>query len=969
MKKISILLVILFGLFNSLFAAIQTVPTFESIGIYWPQNNSGQCRVYFRENSKVAWQQGLNLVYDSNDGEYRGSIVGLVSGKNYQVKLIAGTVTETTSVTTWAENFTVGSTTYLPTTSNSRLTISTSGSAGNYRLYTPASGNTAEINVAKQDDYCIYIDASYVIIRGLTLKAAAKHAIFIASDNLHDIIIEGCDISDWGSLDTVSGFARNYDSAVYSHKKISRVIIQNNKIHHPTYDANNWKEFNATANSYHPGGAQAVSFFNSTGNHVIRYNEIYSDFKHYFNDGLGGGDNFSNEGFPHQDSDIYGNIISHCWDDGIESEGGNINNRIWNNYFKYCYVQVAVATTSKGPIYVWNNVSSVSLIGNASDPDGGPGYGSESGSFLKNKLLGGKIYVFQNTTLQPTVAGLTYPVGITMGLGHGSVLLNGTSRNNILSSLKPWRTIMNIDSSDLLGNYDYDLLYGNTSNIGGFESNGILATLPIFNSNYNSATVDLASGNKGNFYLDQSSPGYQAGQWVSNFNTSITTIAPDMGAGQYASPALWFGNNAMTQCSVAAYYFNGSFTDITDFTNDGIAYGTTLNTDSEKSYLALDGNSYLACGSNLALTTSNFTIAFWAKRTDVSVDNNVFGKYQSYGNQIMANLTYNNKLDFQVRKNNLIIIQLKTTELPGIADSNWHHYAIVIDKDNFTTNSAIYVDGVKLNSYQNFSWNGDTGTIANSGELCLGTINTSSTNKFNGGIDDFVVFNYAMRDEHIQTLYNPLLMLHLPFIADSSIVSDNSKNGLDGVVNGTVTFPAGKLDDAIKFGSNGYLSIGSAPELNFNQNNFSLGFWCKRNDKDVTANIMGRYYNSSNYWRATISYHDKLEFIAMVGGVTQAQIKTGELPSLIDDNNWHYYTLSVDRTNANNCSWYVDGQSISSYQNRIAISGNVIDNSGDLFIGKIYANSSNMLDDAMDELKFFRRDLNASEILNLYKSY
>ena len=47
---------------------------------------------------------------------------------------------------------------------------------------------------------------------------------------------------------------------------------------------------------------------------------------------MGEGENFSSVGFPHADTDIYGNIIMNCWDDGIESEGGNRNVRIWGNY-------------------------------------------------------------------------------------------------------------------------------------------------------------------------------------------------------------------------------------------------------------------------------------------------------------------------------------------------------------------------------------------------------------------------------------------------------------------------------------------------------------------------------------------------------------------------------------------------------------------------------------------------------------
>lgn len=57
--------------------------------------------------------------------------------------------------------------------------------------------------------------------------------------------------------------------------------------------------------------------------HVIRYNDIWSDKEHYYNDIIGGGHNFCALGSPSRDSDIYANRLQHCWDDAIEAEGAN----------------------------------------------------------------------------------------------------------------------------------------------------------------------------------------------------------------------------------------------------------------------------------------------------------------------------------------------------------------------------------------------------------------------------------------------------------------------------------------------------------------------------------------------------------------------------------------------------------------------------------------------------------------------
>ena len=110
-----------------------------------------------------------------------------------------------------------------------------------------------------------------------------------------------------------------------SQDQLVRITIQRNKIHDPRYGANSWSDG-------HPAGAQAVAFSHCGGQLVIRHNDMYSTTGKYFNDIIGGEDNFTKVGFPNADSDIYGNKLSHAWDDAIEAEGANENVRIWGNY-------------------------------------------------------------------------------------------------------------------------------------------------------------------------------------------------------------------------------------------------------------------------------------------------------------------------------------------------------------------------------------------------------------------------------------------------------------------------------------------------------------------------------------------------------------------------------------------------------------------------------------------------------------
>src|SRR5436190_1261850 len=77
----------------------------------------------------------------------------------------------------WSEEFPVGESVKVDG-GDKPLAITQSGTAAAYRLY---DGRGATIDVRHLHDSCITIDASYVIVRGLTLKGAG------ASDNTKPI--------------------------------------------------------------------------------------------------------------------------------------------------------------------------------------------------------------------------------------------------------------------------------------------------------------------------------------------------------------------------------------------------------------------------------------------------------------------------------------------------------------------------------------------------------------------------------------------------------------------------------------------------------------------------------------------------------------------------------------------------------------------------------------------------------------
>ena len=526
---------------------VWAVPTFHCIGLYWNAERGAAdntCQVRYRKAGSQDWKDAMPLWFDGREfspvgrdgrgaekaakwehgGQYRGSIVNLEPGTEYEIELSLEKTKRKQSLKakTWSEDFPVAKKVAI-SDSGETLVIEQGGTAAGYVVYAPPEDRkTAVIDVKNGKEHCIEVLAPFVIIRGMTLKGAGVHGIRIFG-GCHDVVIEGCDISGWGRI-AEDRWGRNLDSAIYSRERdLTRVVIQRNRIHHPRGDSNNWKEYRPREGKrepYHPEGAQTVHFTDSEGNHVIRYNTVWSDEDHQYNDIFGAGANFSVRGFPNRDSDIYGNRLSHCWDDTIESEGANCNVRIWGNYSTDCYVAIATAGTSVGPLYVWRNIGGAMRVAT----------GQWGGGFLKTSDImgGGRIFVFHNTILQPLEKDEdgTVSTGARTGLGWGGPMVNITSRNNILDVTQ--RSFQS-RNDDPLADYDYDLYRGPLPSER-HEKHGLTGA-PIYAEGQPHA-------------LAENSPGHDAGVRIPNFNDDFRDAAPDMGAEEHGVKPLEFGADA-----------------------------------------------------------------------------------------------------------------------------------------------------------------------------------------------------------------------------------------------------------------------------------------------------------------------------------------------------------------------------------------------------------------------------------------
>jgi hypothetical protein len=461
-------------------------------------------------------------------------------GQSYDVQMGTGsTYAVQTSAQTWGEQFPIAKTITLPAgTVTQPLAITQGGAAGGYVLYqaNPA-GTTIDVQNAYPNN--VTISAPYVILRGVTLKGAQINGVELMQ-GAHDVVIEGNDISGWGRYGYTTGTAWNgfqgWDIGVdmdagirakCTDFSLERVVIQRNKIHDPRYGAQSW-------DWGHPAGPQGITFSFCGGNNVFRYNEITSsDYKHFFNDGIGGEDNFTQAGFPNYDSDIYGNLVRGAMDDGLEIEGGDKNVRVWGNYLDQTGSGIATTVAAWGPVYIFRNIYDRSRMKYITAPDLNDDRGPFFKSGTQDSTIGnGRRYVFHNTSLQ--AAGGSLGLGAGGGVqGTTQPLTNTVSRNNIFNIWKSNWLSVDQGSSGNGNDLDNDLYNGGINAGTGAEANGVKGT-PSYQSG-------SGVGMSGMYQLAPSSPGYGKGAPIPNFNDASSS--PDIGAHQSGTPAMKFGVN------------------------------------------------------------------------------------------------------------------------------------------------------------------------------------------------------------------------------------------------------------------------------------------------------------------------------------------------------------------------------------------------------------------------------------------
>ena len=522
----------------NVFASLHVVPTFHSAGIYWSPKTEitiKKALVFYKQEGTVNWNSGLDLhwlICENGTFEFRGSLVRLNSGTEYKILVKYNEITDSMVFKTWDENFKIKKEIKVNPQGTFKTTEAGNANEG-YVVYAPIDKFDPEIDGGGNAEVGIDVLHDWVIIRGFKIKNVKKYGIRLHPEQKY-AVIEKCEISKWGH-NTGQRFAKAKESnAIHlsgsENLKASHIVIQDNYIFQPSFDTNNWDEpSDIKKGGNHPNGNQAIWLENTGGNLVIRYNTIKGSIRNYYNDGMGEWRNFGPHGFPYRDSDIHNNYISHVWDNAIESEGGNMNVRIYENFTDSCYAHYGLSNITLGPLYVFNNVS---FVGHKFPGDCNEAVFLKIGNKLKfdkttNKSwpAAGIAFVFNNTLLQPVVNGkkngiskFATSTGPSEGVVYMNNIINTTGNNGNDFEILPLQT------NSIAKN---NLYYGGVLNEIGLANN--ICAMPVYNIQ------------RGGWYLEKDSQGYKQGIFIPNFSEGYSGSLPDIGAYQNGKPPLVFG--------------------------------------------------------------------------------------------------------------------------------------------------------------------------------------------------------------------------------------------------------------------------------------------------------------------------------------------------------------------------------------------------------------------------------------------
>lgn len=405
---------------------------------------------------------------------------------------------------------------------------------------------------------------------------------------------------------------------------------------------------------------------------------------------------------------------------------------------------------------------------------------------------------------------------------------------------------------------------------------------------------------------------------------------------------------------------NNRVTDKTPYENHGSNYGATFTEDrfgKEGGAMSFDGmDSFISAPP--VLINNPITISMWTNRVGSS---NAFNPLvEQGGSRRFRLINYRDRICFgnDSSTNSFYCTGVVTSEI-----NSWYHVVGLFDGDYH-----IFINGVEVsvsNLPGNYaSWG--------SNQLNIGyRPYTSAVGSFNGGIDDVRIYNRALSESEIESLYdtyNPKtttgslqkgLILDMPLklkytkseASGSEIMTDRTPYGNDGQNYGAVVTSEGTSFN----NTSDYINLGNGPNFNITDK-ITLSAWVKLNSYKDFDTILWKSYNSiagaNSSYGLSLTTGRRFRF-----GLTSQLIS----PNIAEIGKWYHIVGTYDGQTQ---KLYEDGNLVITTSR----SGPINVSTQDLVIGNRKYNSSKAypFNGGIEGVHIYNRAISEEEVKTLY---
>lgn len=268
----------------------------------------------------------------------------------------------------------------------------------------------------------------------------------------------------------------------------------------------------------------------------------------------------------------------------------------------------------------------------------------------------------------------------------------------------------------------------------------------------NSATTSVVNYGVSSASLTNSVAGFNANGNVGNSGSvEILGLTPntqyfyEIEATNSIGTTIRKGSFKTAKLIVANYTFDGTLNDINGaypFSSQaGMLYGTDRTGAADKA-LYINGTGTTATLELSALPSGNSsrTFSIWIKPTQVNAVNRIFSYGQPFGDAAYVATVFPNSVSNSTYLSNVLFNEPTTV-------NTWKH--MVFTYEQLTNTVKIYLDG-EFKTSGTFSSLGTSEFVT---ALYLGSLFGGTTQRYFGFVDDLKIYNYALTDADITSLY------------------------------------------------------------------------------------------------------------------------------------------------------------------------------------------------------------------------